>query len=109
MISGPAVCRGIELGNVSGPGIGIRGWRCGSDQAKAARRRERNSNKITIITFTAFHASPFRKAILYDSVMSKITPEIQPPNDMPSKDTMITMPTRVAASFAGIVSRTMMA
>ena len=34
--------------------------------------------------------------------MSKITPETQPPNDMPTTDAMITMPTRVAASLAGI-------
>jgi hypothetical protein len=41
--------------------------------------------------------------------MSKISPEIQPPNDMPTTDAMITVPTRVAASLAGMVSRTMMA
>ena len=27
---------------------------------------------------------PFRNAVRYDPVMSKITPEIQPPNDMPT-------------------------
>jgi hypothetical protein len=38
-------------------------------------------------------------------VASKITPEAQPPNDMPSTEAKMTMPTRVAASAAGIASR----
>jgi len=43
------------------------------------------------------------------TVASKITPEIQPPKDMPNTVAKITMPTRVAASEAGIASRTMIA
>jgi len=42
-------------------------------------------------------------------VASKITPDTQPPKDMPNTEAKITMPTRVAASRAGIASRTMIA
>ena len=52
-----------------------------------------------------FQASPLTKAAAYEPVASKITPDTQPPNDMPNTEAKMTMPTRVAASAAGINER----
>ncbi|TCU59063.1 hypothetical protein EDE08_12176 [Bradyrhizobium sp. R2.2-H] len=54
--------------------------------------------------FSAFQATPLANAAAYEPVASKMTPDTQPPKDMPNTDAKITMPTRVAASLAGIAS-----
>ena len=77
--------------------------------AIASRCRERINSAAMMMMLSAFQASPLTKAAAYEPVASKITPEIQPPNDIPKTEAKMMMPTRVAASAAGIALRTMIA
>ena len=65
------------------------------------RRGSRSNNHAAIAMFNKFQAKPLRKAARYDSVASKIAPDIQPPIAMPASVDDNTKPTRLPASDGG--------
>jgi hypothetical protein len=65
------------------------------------RRGSRSNNHAAIAMFNKFQAKPLRKAGRYDSVASKIAPDIQPPIAMPASVDDNTKPTRLPASDGG--------
>ena len=66
------------------------------------RRGSRSNNQAAIAMFNKFQAKPLRKATRYDSVASKIAPDIQPPIAMPASVDDNTKPTRLPAFGWGI-------
>jgi hypothetical protein len=65
------------------------------------RRGSRSNNQAAIAMFNKFQAKPLRKAARYDSVASKIAPDIQPPIAMPASVDDNTNQIRVPASDGG--------
>src|SRR3954469_16864822 len=64
-------------------------------------RGNRQSSQKAIAMFRRFQPKPLRKAARYESVASKIAPDIQPPTAMPARVEESTNPTRVPASSGG--------
>src|SRR3954465_9895688 len=64
-------------------------------------RGSRQSSQRAIAMFRRFQPKPLRKAARYESVASKIAPDIQPPTAMPARVEESTNPTRVPASSGG--------
>ena len=65
------------------------------------RRGSRSNNHAAIAMFNKFQAKPLRKATRYDSVASKIAPDIQPPIAIPASVDDNTKPIRLPASDGG--------
>jgi len=65
------------------------------------RRGSRSNNQAAIAMFNKFQTKPLRKAARYDSIASKIAPDIQPPIAMPASVDDSTKPTRLPASDGG--------
>jgi len=64
-------------------------------------RGSRSNNHAAIAMFNKFRAKPLRKVTRYDSVASKIAPDIQPPIAIPASVDDNTKPTRLPASDGG--------
>src|SRR4051794_25980364 len=93
--------KAVEETPAAAPGcVGLGSGRC---YARAAYRRcgRRTNSHPAIAMFSKFQPRPLRKAVRYESVASKMAPDIQPPSAMPARVAESTSPMRVPASAAG--------